>query len=283
MKQHFYTFLFVLVLAMTSGERADALLSTTIKIITWTCTKTNVCTKLELPVDRPNFISRLARLTNSPDALSEDEIIKFAQMIDEPKGLDKVGKILGQRELDKTVLEDFWMRVAIHKERISRSNAVRMYERLSGVPGFRATLRKICGNNPNGTKGHLNELNIARFADEYGIKVREIGLKFKDPGKSGQTDIDVVLELGGKTFAIETKDFSINPLPMDKFRADMDSLVAFKKSSGTGMTIPVFSITQAPPTQYKLLLDAARRRDIQLLVGSPEVQVREILHLSEIM
>ena len=216
--------------------------------------------------------------------LSEAGIVYLSRLAAKPAGVKQVGEILGKRNLPQHVLEDTWMRIAIDQEKISRTDAKKMFDRLSGVPGFLTNLRKICGNNPSGTIGHLNELEIAHTAVKHGAKVHGIGLRFVDPAISGVTDIDIVLEQRGKIFAIEAKKYSTGPLPMDSFRADMDTLVEYRKNSGNGRVIPVFSITQVSrDIDLRILAAEARKRNVQLVTGTPEEQVLQILHLSRIM
>ncbi len=204
-----------------------------------------------------------------------------------PAGVKRVGEKLGKLNLSNDILEDTWMRIAVHQGKITRTDAQEMFERLSGVPGFGATLRKICGSNTSGTTGHLNELVIAQTAVKHGFEARAIGMKFNDPAKSAETDIDVVLGHHGTIFAIEAKKYSTRSLPMDSFRADMDTLVEFRKSneiSGNGRVIPVFSMSQVPQGfNHRILEHEARKRDVQLVIGTPEEQVLRILHFSRIM
>ena len=144
----------------------------------------------------------------------------------------------------------------------------------------------MCRNNPSAAIGHLNELNIAQTAVKNGFKVRGIGQKFDDPGKKNLTDIDLVLQHHGKIFAIEAKEYSAVFLPLDRFRADMDTLVEFRKASGLNddRTIPVFSVSQViRALDLRILTMEARKRNIQLLIGDLEEQILQILQLSRIM
>lgn len=158
--------------------------------------------------------------------MPDSEIIRLSKLSDELIGTTKVGKELGRLNLPHDALEDTFIRIAIHQGKITRKEAEGMYERLSGVLGFRTTLRKVIGNSPTKTNGHLNELKIADKASSNGFIVLGIGEKFYDGLKKAATDIDIVLQKGSKTYAIEAKSFSSTTrYPMDKYRSDRKSVV----------------------------------------------------------
>jgi hypothetical protein len=161
-----------------------------------------------------------------------------------------------------------------------------MFERLRGTEGFRTTLRKVIGNSDVKTAGHLNELRIADTASQYRFTVKHIGEPFDDGVKAADTDIDVLLERGGRIVAIEAKDYApTTPIPMDKFRADMGSLTQYAASDPKRRVIPVFSITNIPDdaNAWRMLQLETDRRGIQLIVGSPEQQIEQIKVLAEIL
>ena len=223
-------------------------------------------------------------ITRLPDALSENEIVEFMEIAAEPGGLAVVGKLLAPRKLPGEILEDTWMRIAIGQGRISRTTAEGMFRRLSGTRGFGTTLRKVCGNNPSGTIGHLNELEIADAAVRKGFKVRGMGVRFVDSRKGGPTDIDIIFEKGGTIFPIEAKKYSSQSPPIDMVRADMDTLVAYSRSLGSSRVVPVFSMAQIPRGRtYTILKHEARKRGIHLVFGIPEEQIVQIDQLSRIM
>lgn len=228
---------------------------------------------------------KITELSNSSKTLPTDEIIRLSKLSDEVKGTTKVGKELGHLNLPNDVLEDTFMRIAIHQKKITRKDAEGMFSKLSGTPGFRSTLRKIIGNSNVGTVGHLNELRIADAASMHSFKVLGIGEKFIDGKKEAPTDIDIVLEKGGNIFAIEAKSYaSKTKIPMDKYRADLDTLVMYK-SKHSNKVIPVFTITNIPnDTKYlKSLKYEADKRDVQLIFGSPREQVEQINLLERIL
>ena len=221
---------------------------------------------------------KITQLLKSSKTLPDDEIVRLSKLSDEGAGTAKIGKKLGKLDLPNDVLEDTFMRIAIHQKKISRKEAEGMFAQLSGTPGFRTTLRKIIGNSDVGTAGHLNELRIADTASRHGFKVLGIGEKFTDGLKKASTDIDIVLQKGGKYFAIEAKSYaSTTRMPMDKYRADLNTLIVYTHKH-TNDVIPVFAITNKPndPQYLKLLKYEANKRDVQLIFGPPEVQIIKI-------
>lgn len=221
---------------------------------------------------------KITKILKSSKTLPDDEIVRLSKLSDETKGTAKIGKKLGKLDLPDDVLEDTFMRIAIHQNKISRKEAEGMFSRLSGTPGFRTTLRKIIGNSDVGVAGHLNELKVADDAYINGFKVLGIGEKFTDGLKKAPTDIDIVLEKGGKYFAIEAKSHaSTTRIPMDKYRADLDTLIIYKNNHPNDV-IPIFAITNKPYDQkyLKLLKHEAERREVQLIFGPPHVQIKQI-------
>ena len=226
--------------------------------------------------------SIIAKLTKSSKALPDDEIIKLSKLSDEANGTVKVNKRLEKLKLPNDVLEDTFMRIAIHQGKIARTEAEGMFARLGDAPGFRSTLRKIIGNNVAVTNGHLNELKIADSASMSGFNVLGIGEKFTDRLKRAPTDIDVILEREGKRFAIEAKHYApTNPIPMDRYRADLDTLVEYKKTNSQ-QVIPIFTMTNKPDGRYlKILKSEANKRDVELIFGKPQELVNKIKILEE--
>ena len=227
----------------------------------------------------------ISAISKNVRVLPEDEIIRLSKLSDEIQGTKKVGKELGKLNLPDDALEDAFIRIAIHQKKLTRETAEGMFLRLNGVPGFSTTLRKVIGNSDVGTVGHLNELKIADSASMNGFKILGIGEKFNDGLKKAPTDIDVLLEKGGKLFAIEAKSYaSTRKIPMDKFRGDLDTLVAYKNMNGNNV-VPVFTITNKPnDLRYLKMLDhESKKRGVQLVFGKPEEQVEKIKMLGNIL
>ena len=227
---------------------------------------------------------KIAKITKNSKALPDGEIIRLSKLSDETKGAAKIGKKLDDLGLPNEVLEDTYMRIAIHQKKVTRKEAEGMFSRLSDTPGFQSTLRKVIGNNPKGTTGHLNELRIADTATTHRFKVLHIGEVFKD-GIKAHTDIDIVLKKGNKYFAIEAKsNVPTTYIPIDKYRADLDTLVIYKNKHPNTI-IPIFTITDKPsdPLYLQKLIHEADIRNVQLIFGSPQEQVVKIKLLDEIL
>jgi len=229
---------------------------------------------------------KISRITQHSKSLSDKEIINLSKLSDEISGTKKVGNILGKKNLPKKVLEDTYIRIAIYQNKISRDEAELFYKNLSKTEGFVTTLRKIIGNNPQGTVGHLNELRIANSAAENGFKVVGIGKKFNDGRKSSLTDIDILLHKNGKDILIEAKKYSSHTkIPIDKFKADLDTLNIYEKNILKNKSIKIFSFTQKPKDekllkQYQFWAD---KKGVQLIFGTPQEQIEQIKMLEKIL
>ena len=230
-------------------------------------------------------VGTIAKITEHAAALPEGEILTLAQKAAKVGGTKEVGKILGAMRLPEEVLEDTYLRVAIAQSKLSRFEAESIYTRLAGTPGLRSTLSKIVGNSDVKAAGHLNELRIADTAATNGLRVKGIGVAFNDGKKAAPTDIDVLLDKGGREIAIEAKDYAPSTrLPLDGFRADLDSLVEYRSANPSKNVLPVFSLTSKPDdlASLQLLEKEAQRRGVQLIIGSPEEQIIQIVQLLRI-
>ncbi len=230
-------------------------------------------------------IKYCTKLGKVDGALPDAKIQEICDRINHAGDISKVGKLLGEMKLSNEVLEDTFMRIIVVQKKISQEEAEKLFCNLRGVEGFRSTLSKAAGISAAKTSGHLNELRIASGASEKGFKVVAIGKKFSDGLKKSPTDIDIILNKNNKTFIIEAKDYGPDTtINMDQFRADMDSLVTFKKQNGKNV-IPIFTITNPPsnPNVRKLLEKEAERRGVNLLIGSPDEQIHLINQLGEIV
>jgi hypothetical protein len=212
-------------------------------------------------------------------ALPASKIEELARVASKPGGTKEVGDELARMNLPNEVLEDTFARILIVQGRVPEREAEGWMRRLSGVDGFRAAMRKSMGASDANTIGHLNEVRIADSAAQENFKIRGIGVKFTDPNKTRDTDIDVLLERRGQLIAIEAKAYPSNAaIPMDGFRADMLSLLEYQKANPTQNIVTVFSLTNKPvnPDTWKLLQSAADHYKVELLVGSPEELVHQL-------
>lgn len=226
----------------------------------------------------------VCKLGKISGALPEKKISELSGMIQKTGDIKKVGKVLGDMNISNEILEDTYMRIVLKQMKISNKEAEELFLNLRGVSGLRTTLRKVAGVSNAKTLGHLNEIWIANYAKKSGFDVMSIGEKFND-GSKLITDIDVLIKKNGRIFAIEAKKYSNNTnIPIDKFRADMDTLVSYRKKYGDSI-IPVFSITTIPKNKKikNLLEKESKRRGIELIFGSPEEQIILINQLSKIL
>jgi hypothetical protein len=228
----------------------------------------------------------IGKITKSTKAIPDNKIVDFAKILKESKGTKKLGKLLGKMKLSDEVLEDTFIRLAIYQKKIDVKEAKEMFSNLTNTKGFRTTSRKIIGNGTNKTAGHINELKIANGAFKRGFKVKGIGVTFVDGIKKSPTDLDVLLTRKGKVFAIEAKDYAVNtPIPLDKFRGDMDTLASYVKKNPSKKIIPIFSMTNKPKSAIKMkqLKKIAKEKKVELVFGTPEEQIEQIKMLGEIL
>lgn len=231
-------------------------------------------------------VSLIATFMKHQKALPDEEIIRLSSIAKQPGGTKIVGAELGRLNLPNEALEDTYMRIAVQRSSLSRQEAEGIFSRLRGTPGLRTTLSKIVGASDIKTAGHLNELRIADNASQHGFTVKGIGVRFNDGIKKGETDIDVLLEMGKRKIAIEAKDYLPNTqIPLDKFRADLISLEQFAKQQSPEKVIKVFSMTNRPNDALasKILEKEAEKRGVELIFGSPEQQIIQIKQLDKIL
>lgn len=212
-------------------------------------------------------------------ALPAHKIEEFARIAMKPGGTKIVRDEIGKMNLPEEVIEDAFARILVYQNRVERTEADGWMRRLSGTPGFKGAMSKSMGASEANTIGHLNEVRIADSAAQANFKVHGIGVRFKDPNKKGDTDIDVLLERNGKLFAIEAKAYPADAaIPMDTFRADLLTLAEFRKANSQRQVIPVFAITnkQANPDIWKLLEHAAKGHSVELLAGDADMVVNQL-------
>ena len=197
----------------------------------------------------------------------------------------ELGQHLGKFKLSNKILEDIYIRIAIYKKIITREAAQGIFVRLSSVSGFRTTLKKIIGDNPAGTKGHLNELQIANNASIAGFKVLGIGEKFKDPAKKAPTDIDIVFKKANRTFIIEAKAYNKTKINKINYRADLNTLITYQKQHKNSDIVPIFSFTEKPQdlAYFKFLNNEAKKNGVELIFGNPSAQIEQIKMLDKIL
>ena len=217
--------------------------------------------------------------------LADEAIERLVEISRKAGGTKQIGKELGELQLPDEVLEDAFLRIAFARQIVTRGEAVGMFNKLSGVKGFRATLRKVVGRNEEVTKGHLYELRIAARAHDEGFSVREIGRSFRD-GTKRWTDIDVVLERNGKTFVVEAKDYGTKTrFNMDAIRGDMDTLVEYLAHTKENPVFPLLCVSNVPKNSRTLtmLIREAKKRNIELVFGDARAQAIQLKQLEAIL
>lgn len=227
-------------------------------------------------------------LIKHPQALPDKEIAVLSKIAKTSKGTREIDKRLAgvRPPLPNEVLEDTFMRIAVHQGGLGADEAGKMFSRLSGVPGFRSTLHKVIGNSEVKTSGHLHELRIADSAAQNSYKVKAIGDPFDDGIKAGKTDIDILLEKNGREIAIEAKHYLPSThIPLDKFRGDLLTLAQYLKAHPGKNVIPVFSLSQKPADEasFKLLQSAAKQHGVQLVVGTPTELMAQVRQLQRVL
>jgi hypothetical protein len=211
--------------------------------------------------------------------LPAEKIEEFARIAMKPGGTKIVRDEIGKMNLPEEVIEDTFARILVYQQRVDRAEADGWMRRLNGTPGFKGAMSKSMGASDANTIGHLNEVRIADSAAQANFKVHGIGIRFKDPNKKGDTDIDVLLERNGKVFAIEAKAYPANAaMPLDTFRADMLTLAEYRKANPQKQVVPVFAITNKPgnPDVWKLIEQAAKGHGVEPLAGSADDVVLQL-------
>lgn len=228
----------------------------------------------------PKTIYDISKFIDNPHAFPNAKIKDLSQLY-----AKALGAKLGKLKLSDEILEDTFMRIAIHKEIINRKQAQSMFTKLSGVAGFRTTLKKVIGNNPAGTKGHFNELQIANNASVAGFKVLGIGEKFKDPAKKALTDIDIVLKKNDRTFIIEAKAYNKTKINKINYKSDLNTLTAYQKQHKNSDIVPIFTFTKKPQdlAYFRFLNNEAQKNGVELIFGNASAQIEKIKMLDEIL
>lgn len=224
-------------------------------------------------------------LLKTEKTISDKDIIKLSKMSDEINGTKNINKYIGSLNLSEMVREDIYLRIAIYQNKLNRIESEQMIKNLKNVDGFSSTLSKIIGNNPNGTIGHLNELRIANNASKSGFHVKAIGKKFDDGLKKNQTDIDILLNKNGRDILIESKAYSsTTKMPLDLFRADLDTLNIYNKKYSKNKAIKIFAFTKRPESNKQLEAYNfwANKKGVELLFGNPEELIHQIKLLEKI-
>lgn len=232
------------------------------------------------------IVHSYSAISKNKKVVSDSEIIKLSNMSDSYNGTKAVKAYIGKLNLPGDAQEDLYLRIAVHQNKIDPSEAVTMFHNLKGKEGFTSTLSKVIGNNPQGTLGHINELQIANEGVKSGFKVKAIGKKFNDGIKNSLTDIDVLLSKNNTDILIEAKKYSsTTSMDLIKFRGDLDTLVNYGEKISKGKSIKIFSFTEKPKNlkQLENYQFWADKKGVHLIFGNPQEQIEQIKMLEKIL
>lgn len=202
-----------------------------------------------------------------------------ASQIDDLAGLPvkQAAQAIGKLKLSQETLERTYLSILISQGKISAKAAEELFKNLKGVPGFVSTMKKASSINPAQQMGHLFELKLANEARKQGFSVLGIGTKFRDFAKKGLTDMDLLLERGGRKVFIEAKNYpDVDWVSLPLFRRDMESLVHAKEVFGQAERCFIISNLPSNPNIVAALKAAAEKNGVKLVFGSAESAVSQV-------
>jgi hypothetical protein len=195
----------------------------------------------------------------------KNQIDDLARIAKETNGGKELGQVVGKLNLTEVQRADTFLRVAVQNGVLTaqHENEIR---KMGNIDGLASLLLKVNSPNTNVVKGHIQELEIGICCTQRGGKVLSFGKRFNDGIKSAETDLDVLVEMNGKRFAIESKNYV--DVPMDVLRADSHSLLSYCKNNDNTAT-PVFAIRNSLSDSNRQLLKN-QFPTIFYLTGTPE-------------
>lgn len=189
----------------------------------------------------------------------------------------QAAQAIGKLKLSQETLERTYLSILISQGKISARAAEELFKNLKGVPGFVSTMKKASSINPAQQMGHLFELKLANEARKQGFSVLGIGTKFRDSAKKGLTDMDLLLERGGRKVFIEAKNYpDVDWVSLPLFRRDMESLVHAKEVFGQAERCFIISHLPSNPNIVAALKAAAEKNGVKLVFGSAESAVSQV-------
>lgn len=189
----------------------------------------------------------------------------------------QAAQAIGKLKLSQETLERTYLSILISQGKISAKAAEELFKNLKGVPGFVSTMKKASSINPAQQMGHLFELKLANEARKQGFSVLGIGTKFRDFAKKGLTDMDLLLERGGRKVFIEAKNYpDVDWVSLPLFRRDMESLVHAKEVFGQAERCFIISNLPSNPNIVAALKAAAEKNGVKLVFGSAESAVSQV-------
>lgn len=187
-----------------------------------------------------------------------------------PRGYRALMEHIGSLRLGNKETAELLVRVAAKDGRISVKEAETLYSSLGEVPGFTKTAKWLLVGEKSSAQliGSLQELRIASSMQKGGYKVVELRALFRDPAKKGMSDIDLVVEKGGKRFAIESKAWA-QEAQWDQIVKDAGTLKAYEKLHPGTASYFFFKQPPSPLVERKLKDEGIR----YLVVKDPEVLI----------
>ena len=191
----------------------------------------------------------------------EKEIARLAPLAKTP---GRLGKEVGKLNLPELARADLFLQVAVRNAILDSGEEVAIRE-MGDVKGLASLLSKINSSNVNQARGHLKELQIGTAGQIRGGTVIAFGTKFGDGIKKGDTDLDILMKMNGKQFAIESKAYQ-SEIGTDIIRADLHSLKHFCSEVAKDST-PIFCFDKPPSELVQRVLQS---ENVDFLTGTGE-------------
>lgn len=172
------------------------------------------------------FLGSAARVFSLSEKIIEEALVVFRSS--GSQGYRNLMVHAGQLRLGNAGTAELLLRVAAKEGRIEIQEAETLYRSLRDVPGFSRTAKWILVGERSSSPviGSLQELRIAGNLQKSGYKVLELRAPFRGDPVKRLTDIDLIVEKGGKRFAIESKAYQ-KGLRWDEIALDADTLKAY--------------------------------------------------------
>jgi len=225
----------------------------------------------------------VSMIKNGAD-ISYDLITKLAR-IGKTKGSSDVAKELALISDNVPVTkravfyEAAYTKILVEQNRISKIQADEWHRNLSGIPGYRNTLSKMCGTSIENTVGHRFELDTANSLVKNNFSVIEIGKKFNDGRKLGSTDIDIIAIKEKTTYIFELKNYNRNNFDFEtinKFSEDMMSLKSYATQNINSVPIMIIKNKPADRTFEQLIKAHGQHHGVKIIYGEPIHAIQRI-------
>ena len=219
------------------------------------------------------------------DGLADDVVEQCAKLVKEGAYMDDIAAIITKAVQERKLtdaaadifLDDAFLRIAAKAGRITMEEADDAFHLLKGTPGLHALLRKCCSMNVAQHSGHLAEFRQALALKKKGFDIVGIGMKYHDPLKAADTDLDLLIRKGKKIFVLESKKYEAGYLKADMINGDAQSIRALSDyinglNQGLEAT-PVLTINYEPS---QLILKLLEQKGVKYVVGD-EAEIAERL------